>query len=102
VQDRTDTDPIFNGADDFAPSTYDQDQEDEAAWFGATLLLPRPALLWMRRRNLSDEEAATHFGVSLDLLHWRIGMTGIDFQIGLRRSESRSVATWELPRSMLK
>jgi Zn-dependent peptidase ImmA (M78 family) len=74
---------VFSGADDFAPSTYDQDQEDEAAWFGATLLLPRPALLWMRRRDLSDEEAATHFSVSLDLLHWRIRMTGIDYQLGL-------------------
>jgi Zn-dependent peptidase ImmA (M78 family) len=67
----------------FVPSTYNQDQEDEAAWLGGTLLLPRPALLWMRRRQLSDDEAATHFGVSLDLLRWRVRMTGIDYQLGL-------------------
>jgi hypothetical protein len=36
----------------FVPSTFNQDQEDEAAWLGGTLLLPRPALLWMRRRSL--------------------------------------------------
>jgi Zn-dependent peptidase ImmA (M78 family) len=38
----------------FLLSAYDQDQEDEAAWLGATLLLPRPsppvdAALWSVR-----------------------------------------------------
>jgi Zn-dependent peptidase ImmA (M78 family) len=65
----------------FVPSNYDQDQEDEAAWFGATLLLPRPVLMWMRRRRMSDEEAANYFCVSPDLLKWRIRMTGIDYQL---------------------
>ena len=74
---------MLTGAGDFVPSTYNQEQEDEAAWLGGTLLLPRPALLWMRRQRLSDEEAATHFGVSPDLLRWRIRMTGIDYQLGL-------------------
>jgi Zn-dependent peptidase ImmA (M78 family) len=64
------------------PSTYDANQEDEAAWLGATLLLPRPALLWMRYRRLADEEAADHFGVSRHLLQWRIRMTGVDYQLG--------------------
>jgi Zn-dependent peptidase ImmA (M78 family) len=74
---------VITGSDHFVPSNYNQDQEDEAAWLGATLLLPRPALLWMRRRNMSDDEAATHFGVSLDLLKWRIRMTGIDYQLAV-------------------
>lgn len=43
---------------------HDKSQEDEANWLGWTLLLPRPALLWMRRRGLTDEAAADHFGVS--------------------------------------
>lgn len=80
----------FTAGGDFVPSTYNQDQEDEAAWLGGTLLLPRPALLWMRRRRLSDEDAATHFGVSLDLLQWRIRMTGIDYQLGLRMRKAAS------------
>jgi Zn-dependent peptidase ImmA (M78 family) len=79
---------MFTEGGDFVPSTYDQDQEDEAAWLGGTLLLPRPALLWMRRRRLSDDEAATHFGVSPDLLRWRIRMTGIDYQLGLGARKS--------------
>ena len=67
----------------FLLSTYDQDQEDEAAWLGGTLLLPRPALMWMRCRGLSDQDAADYFSVSLDLLRWRIRMTGIDYQLKL-------------------
>jgi hypothetical protein len=73
----------FTHGGHFVPGTYNQDQEDEAAWFGGTLLLPRPALLWMRRRRMSDDAAATHFGVSPELLRWRIRMTGIDYQLGL-------------------
>ncbi len=68
---------------EFVPGTYDQDQEDEAAWLGGTLLLPRPALLWMRQQGLSDDAAGTHFGVSPELLRWRVRMTGIDYQLGL-------------------
>lgn len=61
--------------------SYDEEQEAEADWLGGTLLLPRPALLWMRSRKLSDEAAADHFGVSLDMLRWRVRMTGIDYQV---------------------
>lgn len=73
----------------FVPGTYDQDQEDEAAWLGGTLLLPRPALLWMRGRQMSDQEAATYFAVSPDLLRWRVRMTGIDYQLNMRKGSSQ-------------
>jgi Zn-dependent peptidase ImmA (M78 family) len=71
----------ITGSGFFVPSTFSQSQEGEAAWLGGTLLLPRPSLLWMRRRRMSDEDAATHFGVSPDLLKWRIRMTGTDYQL---------------------
>ena len=74
---------IFTDSGELVPSTYGQDQEDEAAWLGGTLLLPRPALLWMRHQRLSDEDGAAHYGVSLDLMRWRIRMTGIDYQLGV-------------------
>jgi len=76
---------MISGSGHFVPSTYNQDQEDEAAWLGGTLLLPRPALLWMRRRRMLDEDAATHFGVSPELLKWRIRMTGIDYQLAVSK-----------------
>jgi len=73
----------------FVPANYDQDQEDEAAWLGATLLVPRPALLWMRRVRMTNDQAATHFGVSPDLLSWRIRMTGIDYQLAAATTRHR-------------
>jgi Zn-dependent peptidase ImmA (M78 family) len=65
----------------FLNGNYDEEQEDEADWLGSTLLLPRPALLWMRSRRMSDAAATEHFAVSLQMLKWRIRMTGVDYQI---------------------
>jgi Zn-dependent peptidase ImmA (M78 family) len=65
----------------FLNGNYDDAQEAEADWLGATLLLPRPALLWIRSARLTDEIAARHFGVSLDMLRWRVRMTGVDYQM---------------------
>ena len=62
---------------------YRQHQEDEAAWLGSTLLVPRPALNWMRQQRLSHEDATTHFGISPALLAWRLRVTGIDRQLAV-------------------
>lgn len=67
------------------PGTYSREQEDEANWLAGALLLPRPALLWMRQRQLTDDAAADHFSVSLDMFRWRIRMTGVDLQISRSR-----------------
>lgn len=63
------------------PSIYDQDQEDEADWLGGTLLLPRPALLAIRRAGLTDDQAMLAYQVSRQMLTWRFRMTGVDYQI---------------------
>jgi hypothetical protein len=63
------------------PVAYDQDQEDEANWLAGTLLLPRPALLTLRRSAMGDREAQSYFRVSADMLTWRIRMTGVDYQL---------------------
>lgn len=68
------------------PSHYDQNQEDEADWLGGTLLLPRPALMAIRSKNMKKQEASEFYNVSKDMLSWRIRMTGVDYQ--LRRSRS--------------
>lgn len=82
-------DALITAGGHLVPTTYDSEQEEEAAWLGATLLLPRPALLTMRYRRMGDEDAATYFGVSLDLLQWRIRMTGIDYQLGIKSTGTR-------------
>jgi Zn-dependent peptidase ImmA (M78 family) len=70
------------------PSNYSQDQEDEADWLGGTLLLPRPALLQIRRDGLSDAAAMDRFQTSEEMLKWRFRMTGVDYQLGYRRKRA--------------
>jgi Zn-dependent peptidase ImmA (M78 family) len=69
------------------PSNYDQDQEDEADWLGGTLLLPRPALLAIRRRGLTDEMAMLEYKVSEQMLTWRFRMSGVDYQVAHARKK---------------
>lgn len=69
------------------PGNFSQDQEDEADWLAGTLLLPRPALLDIRRRSLSNAEACSTYMVSKEMLTWRFRMTGVDYQ--LRRTRQR-------------
>jgi Zn-dependent peptidase ImmA (M78 family) len=70
----------------FVPVMYDQDQEDEADWFAGALLLPRPALLKIRYRNLDNSAAIEYFKVSNQMLSWRFRMTGVDYQISAIRN----------------
>lgn len=65
----------------FVPSNYNQDQEEEANWLAGTLLLPRPLLLNVRRKKMSNQNVSEEYGVSQDMLTWRIRMTGVDYQI---------------------
>jgi Zn-dependent peptidase ImmA (M78 family) len=60
---------------------YNQDLEEEATWLAGCLLLPREALLSVRRNRTSDREACHKYGVSVDLLTFRINKTGVNFQI---------------------
>ena len=66
-------------------SSYDKQNEEEANWLAAALLLPREALLHMRRRGLSNEETANLYGCSTSMVLFRINTTGVDVQ--LRRAK---------------
>jgi len=67
------------------PGNYDQAEEEEADWLGGTLLLPRPALLSIRRQGLTDEVTREKYLVSSEMLTWRVRMTGVDYQIANAR-----------------
>lgn len=71
----------------FVPTSYDQDQEDEADWLAGTLLLPRPALLKIRSLGMSDAQAQTAYQVSDQMLKWRFRMTGVEFQLSNARKK---------------
>ncbi|MEX0957220.1 MAG: ImmA/IrrE family metallo-endopeptidase [Rhizobiaceae bacterium] len=69
----------------FVPTTYNQIQEDEADWLAGALLLPRPALLKIRRLDMTDRTAMEAFMVSQQMLTWRFRMTGVDYQLANAR-----------------
>jgi len=60
--------------------SYDKAQEDEADWLSGSLLLPRDALISIKRRNLDDETASVQYGVSMKMLIYRMSMTGVNRQ----------------------
>lgn len=61
--------------------SYDKKQEDEANWLAGCLLLPREALMFVRRRKLGAREIQTKYGVSSEMLEYRLRMSGVDLQI---------------------
>jgi hypothetical protein len=76
--------------------TYDKDQEDEANWLAACLLLPRAALLLIRRASGDLKSAAKDYGVSQVMLQYRLNVTGVEHQ--LRRTTRRVAHRRHAPR----
>lgn len=66
-------------------SDYSDEQEDEADWLGAALLLPEAALLDHRGSGKTMVEVARLFGVSEDICAWRCRMTGVEKRLAYRR-----------------
>lgn len=62
-------------------SDYSEEQEQEADWLAAALLLPRDGLVQLRAARHSAADIATHYGVSAALCEWRLRMTGVDMQM---------------------
>lgn len=65
-------------------SAYDKQQEAEADWLGAVLLLPRPALLRIVQNGMGSDLAAQRYRVSSQLLRMRLDRTGVNLQIRRR------------------
>jgi hypothetical protein len=59
---------------------YDHQQEEEAKWFGGCLQIPRNALLHMLYKGYDINEISDHFGASLDMVRYRINLTGVKKQ----------------------
>ena len=60
---------------------WDAQVEQEATWLGAALLIPRAGALSMAKQNWTVQDIAEHYGVSESLCRWRIGQTGITYQV---------------------
>ena len=68
--------------------SYDQKQEDEANWLAWALLLPREALLRCKRSRLPAAEIAVLYGVSEQLVSYRLRITGVEAQVRAARAKS--------------
>jgi IrrE N-terminal-like domain len=61
-------------------SNYDKKQEEEANWLCGCLLLPREALIYIKRNKLNDEEVRTNYLVSQQMLTYRMQVSGVNEQ----------------------
>lgn len=68
----------------FILRSFDDRQEAEADWLAAALLLPRCALAYCQTRNMPSEALLTSYGVSKQMLRYRMGVTGVSRQFGPR------------------
>jgi Zn-dependent peptidase ImmA (M78 family) len=71
------------------PLLYDQDQEDEAGWLGAVLLVPDAACLHACRNDHSVPDAARRLGVSVQLMQWRLNSSGARARVARSRARGR-------------
>ena len=60
--------------------SHDKLQEEEASWLSGCLLLPREALLKIKRQKWSDEKACETHMVSLQMLKYRMNTSGVLIQ----------------------
>lgn len=62
-------------------TAYDKQQEDEANWLAGCLVLPRPACLSIVKQRLDVASAARMYGISRDMLQYRLNMSGVKKQM---------------------
>lgn len=65
-------------------SDYPADQEDEADWLAAAVLLPRDALQHYRSQGWTSDQICQEYCVSPQLCAWRLRMTGVEAQLRRR------------------
>lgn len=61
--------------------SYNEAQEDEANWLSGCLLLPREALLFIKKSSIDTNEACNKYRVSRDLFEYRMNLSGINYQL---------------------
>ena len=68
---------FFAGQENLALRGYDEALEEEANWLAGALLLPRDALVRVKLRRTPMESACETYGVSKQMLTFRLNVTGV-------------------------
>jgi hypothetical protein len=68
----------------WASRSYDPEQEEQAAWLGGVLQLPRPGLIASILEELDNPAIAARFGASLKMVEFRRNTSGVDLQLRRR------------------
>lgn len=56
--------------------------EEEATWLGGALLVPDEAALFIARSGMSEDVAAMTYGVSTQMVRWRLNVSAAYFRTG--------------------
>ncbi|GGD30409.1 ImmA/IrrE family metallo-endopeptidase [Flavobacterium orientale] len=67
--------------------SFDEGQENEAEWLGSCLQLPKPALIQSLKNEMSLENIAEHYNCSLEMVQYRINVTGVKRQLAFMKSK---------------
>jgi Zn-dependent peptidase ImmA (M78 family) len=77
--------PPTPALDDRGCREWDRDIEDEATWLGGALLITEQAALSIVRRGLSMSQAAAIYGVSEQMVGYRLNLTAARRRVKVTR-----------------
>jgi Zn-dependent peptidase ImmA (M78 family) len=77
--------PPTPALDDRGCRLWNQNIEDEAQWLAGALLLTEDAALWIVREGASAPVAAEHFGISEQMVTYRVNVTGARMRVARAR-----------------
>lgn len=66
----------------FGMHYYNALHEQEAKYLGGCLQITRPGLQWAVKNNLSVEAISKYFNASIEMVNYRLGITGVRKQNG--------------------
>ena len=69
---------------------FNEAAEEEANWLAGALLLPRDALVRLRAQNRPKDVACDEFGVSRQMMEFRMRVTGVERQFSRKRKTAAS------------